>query len=149
MCNSHINDNNTIYILCIHRTFYNIWESKLPMFCIPMHREIMRLLLVLLLILPIGMVNAQDSYCPPESEAVCFGGDMYLISLYSEVQIFFDTSDPSKLTECTVVCDDNTYVVPVTVLKIKEKKYIYKVIARLDHSKLDMMNKFVFLFPKY
>ena len=82
----------------------------------------MRLLLILLLLVPLGMINAQTSYSPPEScDAVCFGGDIYAISLYAEVQIFFD----------------------------KEKKYIYKVIARLDHPKLDMMNKFVFIFPKY
>jgi len=113
------------------------------------YRELMRVLLALLLILPIGMVNAQDSYCPPESEAVCFGGDVYAISLYAEVKIYFDTPNPNIITQCTVVFEDNTYIVPVTILRVKEKKNRYKVVARLDHPKLDMMNKFIFLFPKY
>tara|TARA_R110000737_G_scaffold239668_1_gene251617 strand:+ start:199 stop:531 length:333 start_codon:yes stop_codon:yes gene_type:complete len=110
----------------------------------------MRLLLILLLLVPLGMINAQTSYSPPEScDAVCFGGDIYAISLYAEVQIFFDTANPSEITQCTVLFDDYTFVVPVTILRVKEKKYIYKVIARLDHPKLDMMSKFVFIFPKY
>ena len=109
----------------------------------------MRILLMLLLIFPIGMVNAQDTYCPPESEQVCFGGDIYAISMCALVEIYFDTPDPTQVTQCTVVFEDNTYIVPVTILKVKEKKYKYKVIARLDHPKLNMMNKFIFIFPKY
>jgi|TARA_R110000744_G_scaffold243449_1_gene360347 hypothetical protein len=109
----------------------------------------MRLLLTLLLLVPLGITNAQTTYCPQESERVCFGGDNYGITLYSQVKIYFDSPNPDDITECTVVFVDNTYIVPVTILKVKEKKYCYRVVARLDHPKLEMMNKFIFLFPKY
>tara|TARA_R110000824_G_scaffold60763_2_gene162168 strand:- start:272 stop:613 length:342 start_codon:yes stop_codon:yes gene_type:complete len=113
----------------------------------------MRILLILVLIFPIGMVSAQSvpyqtaSYSP-ESEQVCFGGDIYAVSIYTEVKIYFDTPNPNNITECTVIFTDNTYVVPVTVVKVKERKYNYRVVAKLNHPKFDMMNKFVFRFPK-
>lgn len=109
----------------------------------------MKLFITLLLSLSVGILCAQTTYCPQESEQVCFGGDNYGITLYSQVKIYFDSPDPDDITECTVVFVDNTYIVPVTILRVKEKKYSYKVVARLDHPKLEMMNKFIFFFPKY
>jgi hypothetical protein len=118
----------------------------------------MRILLALLLILPIGVISAQEStfetfslkeHCPPPGDRLCFGGDYYQVDIYAEVQIFFDTGNPYNITQCTAVFVDNTYVVPITVLKIKERKYNYKVVATLDHPKFASMNKFIFFFSKY
>tara|TARA_R110002050_G_C8532414_1_gene478758 strand:+ start:39 stop:368 length:330 start_codon:yes stop_codon:yes gene_type:complete len=109
----------------------------------------MRLLLTILLLVPLGIINAQNTYCPQESDQVCFGGDVYGISMYAQVKIYFDSPDPDKITQCTVVFVDNVYIVPVTIVRVKERKYSYKVIAILDHPKLAAMNKFLFIFPKY
>lgn len=109
----------------------------------------MKLFITLLLSLSVGIFCAQTEHCPPQGESLCFGGDYYPITIHSTVKIYFDTGDPYNVTQCTVVFLDETYTVPVTVLKIKEKKYNYKVVASLKHPRLEPMSKFVFFFSKY